>query len=324
MTTADYLNQLEQDRQDLVDNLETQGISGLTGDETFTELVPEVLNISGGGGSEFTGHYDAEGLTQLGWTSEDIQYYQDNGVLWNQDKDNDYKLFDTEKQGTAGNKTRFGKPTETSAYFFNYTSLLAVPMIDVSSQTNFSGKFQQCYNLITIPLWNSQNATTMAQMFISCYNLIKIPLLNTSNVTDMNGMFNGCYNLKTIPLLDTSNVTNMSNMFYYCYGLREIPQLDTSKVTNMSQMFSNCLALTSVPYLDTTASTNMSNMFYNCNNLSDDALNNIMLMCANATNYNPYWKNFSAIGLSSSLYRARAEQLSNYQTFLDAGWTIGS
>ena len=50
MTTADYLNQLEQDRHDLVDNLETQGITGLTGDETFTELVPEVLNIQTGGG----------------------------------------------------------------------------------------------------------------------------------------------------------------------------------------------------------------------------------------------------------------------------------
>ena len=50
-TTADYLNQLEQDREDLVDNLETKGITGLTGDETFTELVPEVLNIPSGGGS---------------------------------------------------------------------------------------------------------------------------------------------------------------------------------------------------------------------------------------------------------------------------------
>lgn len=49
MTTADYLNQLEQDREDLVDNLETKGITGLSGDETFTELVPEVLNIPSGG-----------------------------------------------------------------------------------------------------------------------------------------------------------------------------------------------------------------------------------------------------------------------------------
>lgn len=52
-TIAQQLTQLESDRQDLVDNLETKGITGLTGDETFTELVPEVLNIpSGGGGGD--------------------------------------------------------------------------------------------------------------------------------------------------------------------------------------------------------------------------------------------------------------------------------
>lgn len=51
MTTQDYLDQLESDREDMVDNLETKGITGLTGDETFTELVPEILNITGGGGA---------------------------------------------------------------------------------------------------------------------------------------------------------------------------------------------------------------------------------------------------------------------------------
>lgn len=51
MTTSDYLEQLVQDRDDLVDNLTTKGITGLTGDETFTELVPEVLNIPSGGGT---------------------------------------------------------------------------------------------------------------------------------------------------------------------------------------------------------------------------------------------------------------------------------
>jgi len=49
-TIAEQLTQLESDRQDLVDNLETKGITGLSGDETFTELVPEVLNIPSGGG----------------------------------------------------------------------------------------------------------------------------------------------------------------------------------------------------------------------------------------------------------------------------------
>lgn len=49
MTTSDYLEQLQQDKEDLVDNLTTKGITGLTGNETFTELVPEVLNIQSGG-----------------------------------------------------------------------------------------------------------------------------------------------------------------------------------------------------------------------------------------------------------------------------------
>lgn len=62
-TTADYLNQLEQDRQDLVDNLETQGISGLSGDETFTELVPEVLNISGSSIPTSFADFDAQEIT---------------------------------------------------------------------------------------------------------------------------------------------------------------------------------------------------------------------------------------------------------------------
>ena len=44
----DLLDNLENDRDTLVTNLTTQGITGLTGDETFTELVPEVLNIQTG------------------------------------------------------------------------------------------------------------------------------------------------------------------------------------------------------------------------------------------------------------------------------------
>lgn len=62
MSTADYLNQLEQDREDLVDNLEAKGITGLSGDETFTQLVPEVLNIPSGGN---TGAYYVNTTTEM-------------------------------------------------------------------------------------------------------------------------------------------------------------------------------------------------------------------------------------------------------------------
>lgn len=76
MTTSDYLEQLVQDRDDLVDNLTTKGITGLTGDETFTELVPEVLNIpSGGGGAveeKDVNFYDYDGTLTNSYTAQEF------------------------------------------------------------------------------------------------------------------------------------------------------------------------------------------------------------------------------------------------------------
>lgn len=56
-TTADYLSQLQADKQALVDNLVEKGVEA-TNDETFTSLVPKVLNIqSGGGDAELEASY---------------------------------------------------------------------------------------------------------------------------------------------------------------------------------------------------------------------------------------------------------------------------
>ena len=162
--------------------------------------------------------------------------------------------------------------------------------------------------------------TDMTSMFM--YASIKtIPLLDTSNVTNMSGMFSRCSSLSSIPLLDTSNVTNMSAMFDRCISLSSIPQLDTSNVTNMSGMFSNCNTLTTVPLLDTSKVTYMAGMFNNSPALSNDTLNNILLMCANSAITETYNKTLSSIGLSSA-QKATCQTLSNYQTFLDAGWTV--
>lgn len=76
MTTQDYLDQLESDRSDMVDNLETQGITGLTGDETFTELVPEILNIAGGESPEAikkdVNFYDYDGKRLYSYTKSEF------------------------------------------------------------------------------------------------------------------------------------------------------------------------------------------------------------------------------------------------------------
>lgn len=47
-TTTDYLNQLISDKADLAANLTSKGVTA-SSSETFTELVPKVLDISGGG-----------------------------------------------------------------------------------------------------------------------------------------------------------------------------------------------------------------------------------------------------------------------------------
>ena len=78
-TISEQLTQLASDRDDLVTNLTTKGITGLTGDETFTELVPEVLNIPGGGGGETpepeekdVNFYDYDGTRVYSYTASEF------------------------------------------------------------------------------------------------------------------------------------------------------------------------------------------------------------------------------------------------------------
>ena len=217
-TTAEYLTQLQTDKATLVTNLVAKGVTA-TNDETFTTLVPKVADISTGGSTEpsFTGSYDRQGLKQIGWSDEEINYYNQNGVQWNESEDNYFKLTQTELTGDESSNTRFLPKSSTKTYFSNYYKLLAIPLLDTSSVTSTN------------------------YMFNSCYSLTTIPLLNTSNVTSMSSMFNGCTSLTTIPQLDTSKVININSMFTNCNSLTTLGGLlnlgqayDTSKSANYS------------------------------------------------------------------------------------------
>ena len=110
-------------------------------------------------------------------------------------------------------------------------------------------------------------------------------------------------------------------MFKGRSNLTSIPLLDTSSVTNMSYMFGGCTNLTTIPLLDTSSVTNMQNMFWNCTNLSDESLNNILAMCANATSYTDT-KTLKRLHLTSA-QATKCTTLSNYSAFTSAGWTTG-
>jgi len=241
--------------------------------------------------------------------------------------------------------------TNMMSMFQNCTKLTSIPLLDTSNVTTMENMFYGCSNITSIPLLDTSNVTSMVYMFHNCSNITSIPLLDTSNVTSMTGIFDYCSSITSIPLLDTSNVTSMVNMFRNCGSLTSIPLLNTSKVTDMSCMFMGCWRLPSIPLLDTSHVTKMEKMFYgcsgltsipllntsnltnkyafsdvfkSCNNLDNNSLNNILQMCINAVSY-PGTKTLKTLGILDTTYypASRIEALSNYQDFINAGWTIG-
>jgi hypothetical protein len=211
-------------------------------DKEFYESV--VLNAeSGGGGSapskpKYTGHADVEGLRAIGWTDEDIAYYQEDGVNWDEEDDK-YHLV------TDDNKALYG-------------------VLTIDNISTYKDR------IIYLPKIDTSNVTSMDYKFKAIDGLIAIPQLDTANVTTMVDTFFDCVSLRCIPPLDTSNVTSMSNCFYNCYSLTKVRQLDTSKTTNINALFGNCISLQSLPpSLSFAQSSYVNSVFLNCYLLKD-------------------------------------------------------
>lgn len=242
MAVSDTIQSIKTHLTNAYNTLETKGATILT-NKNIQNLSDTIDSIPSGGGSEFTGHYDAEGLTQIGWTSEEIQYYQDNGVQWNEENDDAFELTETELVGDNSANTRFLPKSATNTSFANYYRLLAIPLINLG------------------------RITSNRRMFANCYSLITIPLINTNKVTVLDSMFTNCYSLKTIPQIDTSNVTVFYGLFQYCYSLKTVPQIDTSKGENFGVLFNGCRSLTKVPELDFSKCIRIDGMLIYCYSL---------------------------------------------------------
>ena len=180
----------------------------------FANYPDAIRSIPTGSGSGWTGHADVEGLKAIGWTDEDIAYYQEHGVNWNEE-DDQYHLVPED------NKALYG--VINIGNVLQYKDILVyLPKIDTTGVTNMSGKFQSCYSLVSVPLFDTSSVTSISSMFSNCYSLVSVPLFDTSSVTSMSSMFYNCFSLVSVPLFDTSSVTSMSNMFYNCFSLAYI------------------------------------------------------------------------------------------------------
>lgn len=156
-------------------------------------------------------------------------------------------------------------------------------------------------------------------------NIIEIPQIDISQVTNLGGTFSNFYSLVRIPQLATSQVTDMTQTFNNCRTITEIPQMDTGKVKTFASAFQDCINLVTLPLLDTSRVMNygLNFTFSGCNSLSNQSLNNILQMCINATSItNTSLKNLRTLGLTPA-QATICQGLSNYQAFVDAGWSTG-
>lgn len=280
--------------------------------------------------SQFTGSYDRAGLKQIGWTDEEIDYYNDNGVQWNERENDFFKLNSAELAGDDSSDTRYLPKNTTKKNFQNYYKLLALPSIDFSDLTSLFGMFTKCYSLTAIPQLDISNVTGMSAAFGYCYSLETIPQLNTSKVTSMQNMFKGCYSLKTIPQLNTSKVTTMGAMFSGCYSLTVMPQLDTSNVNHVREMFGGCYSLMTLngllnlgqAYL-ITASANFLNYTLNLSSskLTEQSIINVLnnLYDIKTKGCKPQQVVFGSTNLAKLTSEEGQQALSNAQS---KGWTV--
>ena len=203
--------------QDKSVEITENGTTEVTADTGYTGLGKVTINTnvaSSGGGSGWTGHADVEGLKAIGWTDEDIAYYQENGVNWNAEDDQYHKVTDD-------NKALYGVLTADNISTYK-DRIVYLPKIDTSSVTNMSEMFNSCYSLVSIPQLDTSGVTSMDRMFNKCYSLVSIPQLDTSSVTIMSKMLNSCYSLTHINIknarlaydLSMANLLSKESLLY--------------------------------------------------------------------------------------------------------------
>jgi len=305
-TTADYLHSLQNDKDTLITNLGTQGITGLTGDETFTELVPKVLDISTGA--------DLSDYFTSSITHTQIGTYIPSGIVGS--------LKKVPPMTLSG--------TDASSLFAYMSSLTTSPQIDLSNATNLSSLFYRCTSLtelsnVIFPSNFGINSLTMSNAFQYCSSLSgDLSSVNLYSQT-FQYAFNGCDHMTISPTLHLRSgaYANLYGAFADCTALTTIPNIEYNNYIQSMGMFCyNCVNLVNVPAISSSFinSSGLNDAFSNCPNLSNDSLNNILAMCTAATNMST--KTLKKVGLSQS-QATTCTTLSNYAAFTNAGWTTG-
>lgn len=272
MTTSDYLEQLIQDRDDLVDNLTTKGISGLTGDETFTELVPEVLNIpSGGGGAveeKDVNFYDYDGTITNSYTAQEflaLTSMPDNptheGLTaqgWN------WTLTDAQDYVTSYGMLNIGQMYVTddgkTRIYIHLEDGRLKPYLSVALYGSATVDWGDDSSLETINGTSMYNPVSVIHNYSQAGDY-KISITPSENVTLY---LVGTSSIGSEVLFNNKSSSSSSNRAYQ-NAIRKI-EIGNNAIIS-SYAFQNCQSLSSITIPASTTSI-QSSAFYNCYSLS--------------------------------------------------------
>lgn len=182
-TIQDYIDSLNRDKESLVANLTTKGIT-CSDSETFTTLVPKVLDITSVNNQSKTATITSNTTTTItpdtGYTGLSSVEVTTNVQL----ALNDYFVTTIDSSMSDARKLikKFDGPIGVTYQY-----------------QNFNGFFSGCISLVEAPVINF-NITNISNMFSGCTALTTVPIYNTSELVQASNTFNNCTNLSDTAL----------------------------------------------------------------------------------------------------------------------------
>lgn len=254
-TTTEKLQAILNSKAAIKAAIEGKGVENV-GDvlSTYADAISSIP--TGGGG--WTGHADVEGLKAIGWTDEDIAYYQEHGVNWNEE-DDQYHLVPDD------NKALYGIINIDNAQQYK-DIVVYLPKIDLSGETNISSKFAQFESMVAIPSLDFSSCTYITSLFQDCRSLYCIPDLILPNTLGITNLFSGCRSLITSPNIYAEKAVSLFQVYIGCYSLKNIGIAQMGELINIQNTYMGCRSLQKIS-IDASHATNINGILSEANSM---------------------------------------------------------
>lgn len=252
----DYLDNLEQDRQNLVQALRDNNVE-VQDNETMTSLTNKVATK----------------------VDDTINKYFSNSTTYDQTS---YGLWGVLVKKILAPEIRIDNLQGAFANIKFLEEIKSKIILTNLNNTSMAQTFIGCSNLINIPqIEDTSHITNLSNTYNNCSKVKEFPLITSHNITNMESTYAGC-NAPSLPDLYTNNVTNMGAVCISS-SIVNFPNWNMEKVNNLAQAFKGCIQLEHVPDLHLPNASNISSMFAHDKNLK--TIGDIYAPNASASNF---------------------------------------